>query len=111
MCTKRIKDDLENLASYIERQFLRGLLRIAILVILDRSSHYGYQIYKILREKLYSRLSLSTLYTLLKELENKGLIRRIDDKYILTEKGSKIIKLLFTRYNKLLNDIRIRIEI
>jgi len=59
------QDIMESFSLMIEKYLARSIIRIAVLLILRKSSEYGYNIYKTIKEHLYSRLSLSTLYTIL----------------------------------------------
>ena len=105
------QDIMESFSLMIEKYLARSITRIAVLLILRKSSEYGYNIYKTIKEHLYSRLSLSTLYTILKDFEEKGLIRRVQDRYEITDVGMKVIDCLMKQYEQLLSFISIRLRI
>jgi len=105
------QDIVESFTLMIEKYLARSIIRIAILLILRKSSEYGYNIYKTVKEHLYPRLSLSTLYTILKDFEEKGLIRRVQDKYEITNVGMKVIDRLMKQHEQLLSFISIRLGI
>lgn len=53
-------------------QLKRGLLDVCVLAAIKNSASYGYKIIKDVRP--YIELSESTLYTILKRLENGGML-------------------------------------
>ena len=53
-------------------QMKRGLLDVCVLAAIKNQDSYGYQIIKDM--KPYLELSESTLYTILKRLENAGML-------------------------------------
>lgn len=91
--------DLNDVFRYIEEPFLRGVLRILILTILKHSELYGYQIYKHIKNIVKHRISLSTFYSILKELEKAKFITKTKGRYMLTEKGLNALKLFLSKYN------------
>ncbi|MEM1542170.1 MAG: PadR family transcriptional regulator [Ignisphaera sp.] len=94
-------ETLDDIHKYLEEPFLKGLLRILILGTLKRGELYGYQIYKYVKNIIKSKISLSTFYTILKELEEAKFIIKIGSKYILTEKGLNALRLFLSKYNDL----------
>ncbi len=90
--------DVLDAVSLVEKPLVRGFVRLAVLIVLKKSSEYSYRIYKVLK----GELSLSTLYTVLKELEERGLVRRDGDRYSITELGLRVLSTLLTRYGKLI---------
>ena len=81
----------------IEIQLKRGLLDVCVLVALQKEESYGYQIIKDISP--YIKISESTLYPILRRLEDADLIKvrkseyngRIRKYYRLTPKGKKRI--------------------
>ena len=79
-------------------QLKRGLLDVCVLAAIKNEDSYGYQIIKDLRP--YIELSESTLYTILKRLENSGMLTvrsveyegRLRKYYRITETGRKRIE-------------------
>jgi DNA-binding PadR family transcriptional regulator len=93
--------NLDDLDKYIERPLIRGLLRLLILGALSKGESYGYQVYRRVKEVTKSKVSLSTFYTILWELERRGLIARSSDRYMLTERGILALTVLLTKYHYL----------
>jgi PadR family transcriptional regulator PadR len=81
----------------IETQLKRGLLDVCVLAALQKEESYGYQIIKDISP--YIKISESTLYPILRRLEDADLIKvrkteyngRIRKYYRLTPKGKKRI--------------------
>ena len=79
-------------------QLKRGLLDVCVLAAIKNEDSYGYQIIKDL--KPYIALSESTLYTILKRLENAGMLTvrsaehdgRLRKYYHITEAGVRRIE-------------------
>ncbi len=80
----------------IEWMLLRGALRLLILALLEDSIMQGYQIVKNVETLLGKRPSLSTVYTILSNLERDGLIKSLwkeeTKRYTITERGRRILK-------------------
>lgn len=89
---------MSDIEKYIVKPFVKGLLRLLILGVLSKGEEYAYQIYKHVVELVRAKISLSTFYTILKELESKGFITRLDSRYTLTEKGLLAITVLLAKY-------------
>lgn len=81
----------------MDAQLKRGLLDVCVLAAIKNEDSYGYQIIKDM--KPYVRLSESTLYTILKRLENAQMLTvrtaehggRLRKYYHITELGLKRI--------------------
>ena len=79
-------------------QLKRGLLDVCVLVTIKNEDSYGYKIIKDM--KPYIELSESTLYTILKRLENADMLTvrtaehggRLRKYYNITETGLKRIE-------------------
>lgn len=79
-------------------QLKRGLLDVCVLAAIRNEDSYGYKIIKDLRPCI--ELSESTLYTILKRLENAGALTvrtaehdgRLRKYYHITEKGIRRIE-------------------
>ena len=76
--------------------FLRGSYRILILAMLERSVMHGYEILKLIERLTGHRPKVSTLYSILKDMEGMGLLRSTVEGprrlYQLTEKGREVLK-------------------
>jgi len=90
----------------VEKPLLRGIIRFSVLLLLEGVGKYGYQIYRLIKSRLYNRLSLSTLYTILKELESHGIIERVGEMYVLTDMGVKVLEYLKSKYKDLTNYLK-----
>ncbi len=79
-------------------QLKRGLLDVCVLAAIKSQESYGYQIIKDM--KPYTEMSESTLYTILKRLENAEMLTvrtaehggRLRKYYKITEQGLKRIE-------------------
>lgn len=75
--------------------FMRGSYRLLILAMLERSMMHGYQILKKLEGLTGERPKISTLYSILKDMERNGLLSsRVKDTrriYQLTERGKHVL--------------------
>ncbi|AKA74217.1 PadR family transcriptional regulator [Saccharolobus solfataricus] len=79
-------------------KILGGIITLLILKTLLEEPKHGYELEKIIREKLDYKLPEGSIYVILKNLERRGLIKpqvmkneRGHDikKYIITEEGKK----------------------
>ncbi len=86
----------------IEWSMFRGMFRLLILSILERSMMKGYHILKVIRQLTGRKPSMSTIHDILAELENKKLI-----KSITTQTGEKYYQITDIG-KRVLNDIRVR---
>lgn len=90
-------DILRNGRYGVDIQLKRGMLDVCVLAAIKNEDSYGYQIIKDV--KPYVELSESTLYTILKRLENAGMLTvrtaehggRLRKYYHITEPGLKRI--------------------
>lgn len=89
---------LSDVDRYIVKPFVKGLIRLLILGVLSKGESYAYQIYRHIVDLVKSRVSLSTFYTILKDLEVRGFVVKVDGKYVLTEKGLLAITILLAKY-------------
>ena len=79
-------------------QLKRGLLDVCVLAAIKNNESYGYQIIKDI--KPYTKMSESTLYTILKRLENAKMLTvrtaeyggRLRKYYRITQSGLKRIE-------------------
>lgn len=86
---------------YLERFFIKGLVRILILSSLREGGKCGYHIYRYINDRVKFKMSLSTVYTIIKELVDKGLITKVGNVYHLTEKGFETLHLFTKKYRGL----------
>ncbi len=93
----------------------RGNVKVLILSKLSDEPKLAYEIYTSLKEEGFP-IAISTLYTVLKELEKDGLAKVIEDstnkKYVITEKGKEFLNkpenlAVLRRYEENINRLRI----
>ncbi len=90
-------------------QLKRGLLEICVLSALLREDSYGYKIIKDLQS--YVEISESTLYPILRRLENAGALNvysaehngRLRKYYAITDAGRKRIQDFLEEWNGIMN--------
>ncbi len=93
-------------------QLKRGLLEVCVLAAIKDEDSYGYKIIKDM--KPYIELSESTLYTILKRLENANMLTvrtaehcgRLRKYYRITEEGLKRIEAFKTEWKEILSIYR-----
>ena len=93
-------------------QLKRGLLDVCVLAAIKNEDSYGYKIIKDM--KPYIELSESTLYTILKRLENAGLLTvrtaehggRLRKYYRITDEGIHRIEDFKTDWQEILSIYR-----
>lgn len=93
-------------------QLKRGLLDVCVLAAIKNEDSYGYKIIKDM--KPYIELSESTLYTILKRLENANMLTvrtaeysgRLRKYYHITDKGLKRIENFKIEWEEILSIYR-----
>lgn len=93
-------------------QLKRGLLEVCVLAAIKNEDSYGYKIIKDL--KPYIELSESTLYTILKRLENANMLSvnavehdgRLRKYYHIREEGIKRIEDFKTEWKEIMSIYR-----
>ena len=105
----------EKIAKEYENAMKKGFIGVLILLVLENSPSYGYKITKEIKKRtlgLWNPPS-STMYTLLKNLAEKGLIKvseenngvRIKKIYKITTKGKETLKLILERKKMIENSM------
>ena len=97
-------------------QLKRGLLDVCVLAAIKNEDSYGYKIIKDMRP--YIELSESTLYTILKRLENANMLTvhtaehggRLRKYYHITGEGLKRIEDFRKEWNEILSIYRFVIK-
>lgn len=107
LCSLTTNDEtnINFLTSYLEKSIGKGLLRISIMILLNNIRCHGYKIYKVLKQKMYRNLSLSTFYTILKELKNFDIIVRVNNTYYLSDRGKQLLGILKKKYPKIISSL------
>lgn len=88
-------------------QLKRGLLEVCVLKALEKNDSYGYQIIKDISP--YVEISESTLYPILKRLENADALTvytvehngRLRKYYRITEKGNERIEVFLSEWREI----------
>ncbi len=98
---------VENIADNFERTMKKGFVNIFVLLVLNKEPTHGYQLKKLIEERTFGfwTPSDSTMYTILNNLREKGLIRQSDIQdsddtrktYELTEKGKETLEIMMQR--------------
>lgn len=99
----------------IDKELLKGSTNLLVLSLLENENMYGYQMIKTLKEKSEDLFELKegTLYPILHNLEEKGLINSYWDEatakkrkyYSITEEGRKHLKSKKEEWNTFSNGI------
>jgi len=89
----------------------KGYLRIAVLILLSRKPHHGYEIMKEIKERTggFWRPTAGGIYPILQSLEESGYIegawdsrqRRKRKTYQITETGRPVLQQALTRENQI----------
>jgi DNA-binding PadR family transcriptional regulator len=98
---------VENIANKFERTMKKGFINIFVLMALKKEPTHGYQIKKLIKERTlgFWAPTDSTMYTILKDLRDRDLIRLSDNQdqtdsrkiYELTEKGMETLDLMLKK--------------
>ena len=98
---------VENIANKFERTMKKGFVNIFVLMVLKSEPTHGYQIKKLIEERTlgFWTPTDSTMYTILKDLKDKSLIRLSANQdpneskkiYELTEKGIETLDLMIQK--------------
>ncbi len=107
---------VENIANKFERTMKKGFINIFVLLVLNKEPTYGYQIKKLIKQRTLGVWSPtdSTMYTVLKDLREKDLIKRRkthdpDDSkkvYELTVKGKETLDLMLQSEREIRESMR-----
>jgi len=92
------RSEIERVVNIIEKSVGRGLLKLAVMILLEKTACHGYRVYKVVRERVYRNLSLSTLYTTLRELAELKVIERVGSVYRIGERGRAVLSVLKSKY-------------
>jgi DNA-binding PadR family transcriptional regulator len=102
---------VENIANKFERAMKKGFVNIFTLILLGDEPTHGYQIKKLIEERTLGVWSPSdsTMYTILKDLRQKDLIKPIENQdpedpriiYELTKKGRDTLDLMLEKQKEM----------
>ena len=102
---------VENIANKFERAMKKGFVNIFTLILLGDEPTHGYQIKKLIEERTLGEWSPSdsTMYTILKDLKEKDLIKPIENQepenpriiYELTKKGRVTLDLMLEKQKEM----------
>ncbi|MHA1107368.1 MAG: PadR family transcriptional regulator [Promethearchaeota archaeon] len=107
---------VENIVNKFEKTMKKGFVNIFVLLALNKEPTYGYQIKKLIEDRTFGFWSPSdsTMYTILNNLREKGLIRQSDIQdsddtrkvYELTEKGKETLEVMTQREREMRESMR-----
>jgi len=94
----------------------KGFVNIFVLLVLNKEPTHGYQIKKLIEERTWGVWTPtdSTMYTILKDLRDKDLIKQSDTQdsddskkvYELTERGKRTLKLMLEKEQEMRESMR-----
>jgi len=101
----------EKTAASWQKETQKGYLRIAVLILLSRKPHHGYEIMKEIKERTggFWRPTAGGIYPILQSLEESGYIegewdsrqRRKRKTYQITESGRPVLQQALARENQI----------
>jgi len=107
---------VENIVNKFEKTMKKGFVNIFVLLALNKEPTHGYQIKKLIEDRTFGfwTPSDSTMYTILNNLREKGLIRQSDIQdsddtrkvYELTEKGKETLEVMKQREREMRESMR-----
>ncbi|MFW9897538.1 MAG: PadR family transcriptional regulator [Candidatus Thorarchaeota archaeon] len=107
---------VENIADKFERTMKKGFVNIFALLVLNKEPSHGYQIKKLIEQRTlgFWTPTDSTIYTVLKDLRDKELIKQQETKdqddskkvYELTEKGKETLELMLKKEREMRESMR-----
>ena len=107
---------VENIADKFERTMKKGFVNIFVLLVLNKEPTHGYQIKKLIEQRTLGVWTPtdSTMYTVLKDLRDKGLIKQQETQdhddsrkvYDLTKKGKDTLELMLKREREMRESMR-----
>lgn len=107
---------VENIADKFEKTMKKGFVNVFVLLVLNKEPTHGYQIKKLIEERTFGVWSPtdSTMYTILKDLRDKELIRQRNPQdpdeskkvYELTQKGKTMLDLMLQREREMRESLR-----
>ena len=107
---------VENIADKFERTMKKGFVNIFALLVLNKEPTHGYQIKKLIEQRTLGVWSPtdSTMYTILKDLREKDLIKQQETQdpddskkvYELTVKGKETLDLMLQREREIRESMR-----
>ncbi|MFX1237258.1 MAG: PadR family transcriptional regulator [Promethearchaeota archaeon] len=103
------------IAENFEKAMKKGFISTLILLVLEKGPSHGYEIGKIIRERTLGIWNppSSTMYTVLKDMTDNGLVRvakmqeggRAKKIYEITLKGEKTLNLMIQKHHIIKNSI------
>jgi len=99
--------EIDRVLFIIEKSVGRGLLKLAVMILLEKTACHGYRVYKVIKSKIYRNLSLSTLYTTLRELAELKVIERVGGVYRIGERGRTVLSVLKKKYPLIIASIEV----
>lgn len=104
---------VEEIAEKFEKAMKKGFISTLILLVLEREPMHGRQIKSAIEERTFGVWTPtdSTMYTILKDLREKGLIHQqnVDEKviiYEITDDGKNTLKIMMIKEQEIRESIR-----
>ncbi len=104
---------VEEIAEKFEKAMKKGFISTLILLVLEREQMHGRQIKSAIEERTFGVWTPtdSTIYTILKDLREKGLIQQqnMDEKviiYEITDDGKNTLKIMMKKEQEIRESIR-----
>jgi DNA-binding PadR family transcriptional regulator len=106
---------VEEKASNWLKETQKGYIRIAVLILLSKKPHHGYEMMKAVEERTsgFWKPTAGGIYPILQDLENSGYVKGEWDQqtkrkrkiYELTETGKKVLERTLAKENQLANSM------
>jgi DNA-binding PadR family transcriptional regulator len=106
---------VEEKASNWLKETQKGYIRIAVLILLSKKPHHGYEMMKAVEERTsgFWKPTAGGIYPILQDLENSGYIKGEWDQqtkrkrkiYELTETGKKVLERTLSKESQLANSM------
>jgi DNA-binding PadR family transcriptional regulator len=106
---------VEEKASNWLKETQKGYIRIAVLILLSKKPHHGYEMMKAIEERTsgFWKPTAGGIYPILQDLENSGYIKGEWDQqtkrkrkiYELTETGKKVLERTLSKESQLANSM------
>jgi DNA-binding PadR family transcriptional regulator len=106
-----MEKEIKKSAEFFEKQMKKGFISTLILLVLENKPSHGYGILKEIEKRTLNVWSPSTssIYRILESLEEKNIVKCIDEQesgrqkktYNITDHGKKILKRLIQKYERI----------
>ena len=107
---------IEEISNKFEKAMKKGFISTLILLVLKKESSHGYQIKKAIEERTLGVWAPpdSTIYTILKDLREKNLIKLLEQQkvedskriYEITPEGKETLDIMMKKQNEMRESMR-----